>query len=410
MVKSQITTAQLEALTRIINRVYAHRQHCCPQEGLRWRKLRDERMKQLHSFRKFSAREQAARPVLDLVVDLFETDIAWMMNDRSQFQSSKTRFTAQQLPPIEESVSALRLQELEDLWANECTRAAELAAQVDRLEDQIAVLEHQVVEARAQLQQQPQIRSLVIPQQLVHIRSDLQMEIIHLIGRTGLARQWRIVNQLLSTDLTANANSVRNSLRDLRSKHGLLTYYTERNKPVYWAFRSSGGSPLLQLTDTGKAFYKQAYGTEPVTSEVLTAVQQHKSAVHGIGILEARDYLRAAGYTVEDEPIALLLDEQARWGQRAEPDLTLTMDGETWPVEVQREVSERLLEKWEKTLQLVSHLVLILFNEEKRQQQQQILQTYQRARRLPEGKIKLSSLEAFASNSWEWHTLFIVHR
>ena len=410
MVKSDITTAQFEALTRIINRVYAYQQQWYPQEGLRWRKLRDDRIKQLHSFRKFSAREHAARPILDLALGLLQEDVGRMLDQFPQPQLPETPSAHQQPMMLEESDLLSREHEVAALWMSERSRADALVAQVERLEDQIAMLEQQVAEARAQLQRQPQSRSLVIPQQSVHIRSDLQMEIIHLIGRTGLARQWRIIEHLLGTDLTANANSVRNSLRDLRSKHGLLTYYSERNKPIHWAFKSSGGSPLLQLTDNGKAFYKQAYGKEPVASEVLNVVQQHKSVVHGIGILEARDYLRAAGYEVEAEPIALLLDAQARWGQRAEPDLALVMDGETWPVEVQREVSERLLEKWEKTLQLVSRLVLILFNEEKRQQQQQILQNYKRTQRLPTGCIKLCSLEALASNSWQWHTLLTAHQ
>jgi len=44
----------------------------------------------------------------------------------------------------------------------------------------------------------------------------------------------------------------------------------------------------------------------PVTPEITPMAQRHNSVAHAVGILEARDYLRARGYQVDDAPEAIL--------------------------------------------------------------------------------------------------------
>ena len=82
---------------------------------------------------------------------------------------------------------------------------------------------------------------------------------------------------------------------------------------------------------------------------------------HGIAVLETAYHLAAAGYAVETEPGAVLASEDEPWRARAEPDLAFTLRGEVWPVEVQREVSTRLVAKWAKSLELCGRLALVLY-------------------------------------------------
>jgi len=124
---------------------------------------------------------------------------------------------------------------------------------------------------------------------------------------------------------------------------------------------------------------------------------------HGIAVLETAYHLAAAGYAVETEPGAVLAAEDEPWRARAEPDLAFTLSSQLWPVEVQREVSKRLVAKWIKSLELNGRLALVLYSEEARQKQQMIL--LETRHKLPAGRILLSSIEAMEARGWTWEEL-----
>jgi hypothetical protein len=81
------------------------------------------------------------------------------------------------------------------------------------------------------------------------------------------------------------------------------------------------------------------------------------------------------------------------------------MDGAAWPVEVQREVSERMLGKWEKALALAGRLALVLFNEEHREKQATILEPSLWYGYSGRGDVRLTSLEAMETDDWEWQVI-----
>jgi len=197
-----------------------------------------------------------------------------------------------------------------------------------------------------------------------------------------------------------NENGVRNAIRKL-IKAGLLDDYREKGKAIGFSIVAGGNRRLVLLTDKGKEWYRLAYDKEPAESEIDAFARKHQSVVHGVAILEVRDLLCAAGYQVNDEPGVILADEQEPWHTRTEPDLSLEMDGETWPVEVQRSASARLTPKWRKALEVAGRLVLVLFNEDQMKKQIEIL----RQADLPSGEIRLTNLEAMESRQWSWHRL-----
>ncbi|MCP4538308.1 MAG: hypothetical protein GY832_14320, partial [Chloroflexi bacterium] len=122
-----------------------------------------------------------------------------------------------------------------------------------------------------------------------------------------------------------------------------------------------------------------------------------------VGILEARDLLRAHGYQVDDDPASILVNPKQIWGRRSDPDLAVRISDQEWPVEVQREVAQRhTATKWTKVLNLAGRVVLILFNEGKRKRQVKILEQAIKNAELPRGEIQLISLEAMEARSWEW--------
>jgi hypothetical protein len=59
--------------------------------------------------------------------------------------------------------------------------------------------------------------------------------------------------------------------------------------------------------------------------------------------------------------------------------------------------------KWAKSLGLGGRLALVLYNEEARREQQMIL--FEARRKLPAGRILLSSIEAMEAGSWAWEEL-----
>ena len=113
--------------------------------------------------------------------------------------------------------------------------------------------------------------------------------------------------------------------------------------------------------------------------------------------------MAAAGYAVKTEPGAVLAAEDEPWRARAEPDPALTLRGELWPVEVQREVSPRVVAKWAKSLELSGQLALMLYNEQARRKQQMIL--FEARYKLPAGVIRLVSIEAMEAGGWAWEEL-----
>ena len=84
---------------------------------------------------------------------------------------------------------------------------------------------------------------------------------------------------------------------------------------------------------------------------------------------------------------------------------------EAWPVEVQREVSERVLEKWSKALSLAGgRLMLVLFNEKRRGRQEYLLRQAVQRQQLPDGMVLLTSLEAMAAGNMRWTPLRTANR
>mgnify|MGYP007049863898 FL=1 len=124
-----------------------------------------------------------------------------------------------------------------------------------------------------------------------------------------------------------------------------------------------------------------------------------------MGILEAQHWLAAAGFTVDLEPPARLYNAADPWGARVEPDLTATLRGELWPVEVQREVDTRNGEKWRKAVELYGRLMLIVFNEQRREKQLQLLREELARWDWPAGSIWVWSLEALERGVEGWTVL-----
>ena len=274
-------------------------------------------------------------------------------------------------------------------------------AWVNRLD--VEDLQNEVKALRQRLACRPRTTSVTVPAQTVKVHSDLQREILRLMAVEGLGRSWRIIESITAAGL-GQANSVRNGFRKLTRK-GLIDFYRRDGKPVFWKPVAGGNRRLWVLTELGQSFCQEAFGREPVESEVVAVARKHSSAEHGVGILEARDHLRSIGYIVDDDPAAILRDANEQWGCRVEADLLLTMESEVWPVEVQREVHERTLEKWRKVLALVGRLVIVLFNEEKREQQRRILS---HCRDLPrDSQIHLTSLEALEAGNRAWTTISV---
>jgi hypothetical protein len=239
-----------------------------------------------------------------------------------------------------------------------------------------------------------------LPERTIQVRSPIQQVILRLMATEGLARSWRLQQRVMEAGLTQNENSVRNALRKLERKDLVADYHWNGHK-AGWSPVPGGRRRLVALTERGQDWCRRVFDEEPVAPEVTAMAQKHNSVTHAVGILEARDHLQARGYPVDDDPDAILVEEGERWGRRAEPDLTTVIDGQAWPVEVQREVAQRhTMRKWSKVLELAGRLALVLFSEEKRGQQAKILE--QATDELPAGEIRLASLEAMETGSWKW--------
>jgi hypothetical protein len=295
---------------------------------------------------------------------------------------------------------------LSELWAylpdlQSCDeRIAAQKEEIQQLEVEKTELQAENERLR-RLVQQPNTMSVTFPQEQVEIRSQIQRIILQLIASEGLSRSWRIQERVIESGLTQNENSVRNGLRDLEKK-GLIRDYVWKGRIVGWTPIPGGQRRLVKLTEErGESWCEEAFGQKPVPSELTVMAQKHNSVTHAVGILEARDHLRARGYQVDEEPAALLADEDNPWGKRAEPDLFVRIDGRKWPIEVQRDVREKYtLKKWNKILELAGRLVIILFNEDKLDQQLELLKSAGQG--FSQGEILLASLRAMELGEWEW--------
>ena len=348
-------------------------------------------------------------------------DAIWVLLDDAGDESSAQTPAVQTLALIAGVVGDSYLDVLEALEAlreryrDAQRQASELEGRVNQLKEQAASLrrdnrdlEGETARLKAARARLPKKVKVVIPSKTVVIRSAAQQQAMRLIGEEGLGRSWRIARDIVET-LGLEENSARNALTAL-TKKGLIDDYRRDGKSIRWKYAAGGSRRLVVLTKRGAAWYREVYGREPVESEILRVARQHRSAVHGVGVLEARDHLRAIGYRVDDDPEAILAQDENRWGRRQEPDLVVWMDGQAWPVEVQREVSQRLLDKWEKALSLNERLALILFNVEHREKQVDLLRRDKHVRGLRRGVIHLSSLEEMEMGDWEWAVLKLPFR
>jgi hypothetical protein len=284
-------------------------------------------------------------------------------------------------------------------------RVAHYEAENQRYADRIAALEAQVADLEAELDQRPQKTTVRIPATTIKIRSSIDQELLRQMLTHGLTRSWRLYEAVIAAGHTENENSVRNALNRL-TERGLVEDYAWNGKAQVWSPKPGGGRRLVRLTEKGRAAAAGMYDVEPAPCELDAMIRAHRSVSHAVGILEARDHLRARGYRVEDDPDAFLAASGEQWGERTEPDLLAIQDGVRWPVEVQREVAMRQNEKWAKALDLgPGRLMLIVFSEEMQEKQRHFLESAIRRHQITHGEIRLGSLEAMEGEAWRWETL-----
>lgn len=402
MGKSNITTETLDEIVEVIN--YVYRDAVCsglwePDKSQHWR---DWWVKRIHVGYKPSARPYACRVVAELCVDVLDSLLNLFM-DTEALRNAANVVTDQAKRQEREFAAHV------EQWARE---RAGLQAEIERLNRTLndlvgenEMMQLEITRLQKRLKSRPTTDTVVIPAQTVEVKGTAKQVILRLMGDEGLGRSERLAVQVAEIG-GVEIGSARNALTKLVGE-GLVDHFRDnRGKLIGWSFKSRGArNRLLVLTDRGREWFRGAYNREPVESEIIGAVKRHTSPEHAVGILETRDYLRSAGYQVDDDPAPVLAREDEPWQVRAEPDLIAVIDGENWPVEVQREVAQRQQEKWSKTLELVGRLVIVLFTEDKRRNQESILRGEIRFRRLPHGQIRLTSLEAMASGEWRWIAL-----
>jgi len=385
---TQLTTRDIDDLTQRINyvfwnwRVFAGTDTNELYDATSWR---DRMIKALHSITKPSRRPHAMPVILDVLTQtLNEMEAAFYMLDDAVKASGARTFA------------------IENARLNREAQA--LQARVVGLEQQLAAAQAEGVAWRERaLAAAP--ASVTIPAQTVTVRSKIDREILRLIATTGLARSWHVISRITAMGLTEHDNGVRNALKRLKDTK-LLADFVWNGKPQQWTPRAGGGRQLLRLTERGRTWAEMAFKVTAVPCELDVPVQKHKSVAHAVAILEARDHLRAVGYVVNDAPDPLLVRDDERWGQRTEPDLVAMENGVFWPVEVQLEIDRRNDEKWAKSLSLVPRMCLITVNMQMCEKQAEILRQAVRWSRLPQGEIRLASLEAMDAGIWKW---LVIH-
>jgi hypothetical protein len=378
---SAVTTRELETVAKTVSRLAASRSRCDRSRRQIWHTWRDDLVGRVHRAVKPAVRPYAGKVLVGIAASLLaDLERAWRWADELD----------ELIDAAESELAAVRLQR------------AKLEREQQEAAQRMEALKHELAQARTNLACRPAATSLVLPAQKITVESTIQRKVLELMTCEGLGRVWRIVERVVADGLTASANSVRNAIVRLVERE-LLADYDQHGKPVSWTYKAGGTRRLVQLTPTGRQWCQAAFGQAPVESEIAVAARRHKSVSHGIAVLETAYHLAAAGYEVEIEPGAVLAAEDEPWRARAEPDLAFTLSSELWPVEVQREVSKRLVAKWIKSLELNGRLALVLYSEEARQKQQMIL--LEMRYKLPSGVIRLVSIEAMESGDWDWEQL-----
>lgn len=384
--EQMITTAEIEQLGRLTNQVYAARMKWYHDDAWRWRRERNETIKSLHRIMRPNARQSAPHvlgqlssslltQMVEATVELTDLTHDWEAESRGHDRAIADR------EALQGRLAAFEAERQEN------------AALID-------ALRRDLDQARAELVRRT-VSTVRMPERQISVTSPVQKEVLRLIAEEGLGRMWRLASRVVDAGLAHSPNSARNAIATLANQ-GLVSDYQQHGKPVTWALRPGGTRRLVMLTETGREWWRVAYGQTPVESEIAAVARKHHGVVHGVAVLEARDLLRGAGYQVDDEPEPLT-EGGERWGARAEPDLLATLLAVGWPVEVQREVSDRLVQKWVKTLQVRARLMLVLFSKEAAQKQARILQAAYTS--LPRSEICCLSLEEMEAGQWEWFVL-----
>jgi len=384
---TQLTTRDIDKLTRRINDVFwnwstfAGTDKNELHDATSWR---DRMIKALHSITKPSRRPYAMPVILDVLSHtLTEMEMAYYMLDDAERASGVRTF-------VNENARLSR-------------EAQALRAQVAMLEKQLGATQAECATWRERaLAAAP--ASVTIPAQTVTVRSKIDKEILRLIAVTGLTRSWHVITRIVADGWTEHENGVRNALKRLK-KTELLTDFTWNGKAQQWKPRAGGGRQLLRLTERGQTWAEMAFRITAVPCELDELVHKHKGVEHAVGILEAQHWLTVNGFEVDVEPQARLYDESDPWGARAEPDLTATLHGELWPVEVQREVDGRNGDKWRKAVELYGRLMLIVFSEQAREKQVRLLRIETGRWGWPTGTIRVGSLEALEQGVERWTVL-----
>lgn len=388
---TQLKTRDIEALVCQVNALHSrwrgYTLEYDPDETVAAQAWRDEMIKCLHRLMRPAGRPYAIPTLLGMIERMF---YEWGLY----------------LELLEDAQAWSRQKEEGALYV----KYERATHEVQALRARVATLEQQLAREQADsaawreraLSAAP--ATVEIPAQTVTVRSKLDREVLHLIAVTGLARSWHIITRVMETGVAQHENGVRNAIKRLKEAE-LLTDFTWNGKAQQWKPRAGGGRQLLQLTKLGQTWAEAAFKITAAPCELDRLVQKHKGVEHAVGILEAQHWLAAAGFTVDLEPPARPYNAADPWGARVEPDLTATLRGELWPVEVQREVDTRNGEKWRKAVELYGRLMLIVFNEQRREKQLQLLREELARWDWPTGSIWVWSLEALERGVEGWTML-----
>lgn len=210
------------------------------------------------------------------------------------------------------------------------------------------------------------------------------------MGRTGCIRPWRTARHVLR--LPYRHCTARRLWHPLLTAD-LVQRVRADGQTLGWHYKQGRTRRLLALAPAGQQWYRERTGTEPQAPELAWVLAHHTSMRHALGILEARDQLRALDIPVDDRPLPCPRQAQDPFGPRSEPDLVICWQERIFPVEVQRAVGVRYLAKWSKSLELFQRLLLITFTAASRRRQAQLLDQAQQQAQLPPGLILMTSLE-----------------
>ncbi|MCP4542642.1 MAG: hypothetical protein GY832_36430, partial [Chloroflexi bacterium] len=194
----------------------------------------------------------------------------------------------------------------------------EIAQYNDEMEEIEAKHRFQIEDLRRKLQLEGASVILQTHPRRIQVRSQIQLTVLRLMA-TGMNRSWRIQQNVVDAGVSSSAASVRHSLQCLEEK-GLVRDYEHLSG---WSPVRGGRRRLITLTADGQAWCRQVFGDEPLPSEIDKMKKKHTSVSHTVGILEARDLLRAHGYQVDDDPASILVNPKQIWGRRSDPDLAV---------------------------------------------------------------------------------------